>query len=257
MQRRKILTRAHKEGVIDLVEKLIPSGLVQRFHRFAENSFYSYAKATCALCLVPLVFSDGKIQKASPKRLLLHYAVLSLVAMNMSQKLFITVQRLGAGHLDILTYLCFAAFLTQLVTFCNSASNVLLPDETMDIINGWPKILPLMCDPDEASRDKMRIIVNTKTALVISAQAVMAPVIAVGVSGASFLFESEPLSLYSMVQAIGLIAPDSRVPRLMWKLLLWPFEFATYLVPLVSAVWGAQVLVLVFVIVLSCVDNLR
>ena len=103
----------------------------------------------------------------------------------------------------------------------------------------------------------MRIIVNTKTALVITAQAIIAPVIAGGVSGANFLFEPESLSLYSVGRAAGLIPRDSQVPNLIWKLLLWPLEFVTYLVPMISAVWGAQVLVLVIVVVLSCADNLR
>ena len=257
VQRYKIRRTAEKEGMIDLVEKLIPARWIQRFHGFAESSFYLFAKATCALCLSPLIFSEGKFQKASPKRLKLHYVILSLVAMNTSHKFFITAQRLGAGQLDILTYVCFATFLTLLVTFSVGASNLLLPDETMDILNGWSKILSSSSCQAESNGRRMSIVVNTKAALVITAQAIMTPIIAISVSGVNFVLDEEPLSLYATSRAVGLIPQDSQVPNWMSKLLHWPFEFATYLLPLISAVWAAQTLVLVVVDVLHCVENLR
>ena len=102
----------------------------------------------------------------------------------------------------------------------------------MDIINGWPEILSRTSGSDEGNGKGMPIVVNTKTAVFITAQAVMGPIIAIPGSASSFVFESEPLSLYAASVAVGLIPQESHVPSLVWKLLLWPLDLLMYLVPL-------------------------
>ena len=145
IQKHKIRTRSNQKGLFDFVEQVFPSGWIQHFHRCAESAFYFYAKANCSLCLVPLILCERKFQRTTLKTLLLHYIMLSAMAIIMTHRFVVLCQRVGTGQLDLHTYICAVSFLIYLVTFSNASSLLLLPDETIELINGWPKILRSSC----------------------------------------------------------------------------------------------------------------
>ena len=238
-----------------MLEQRIPQRYLHRFFNFADACFKWYTKVNCKLLLVPYsVSKDGKLEKLSTEKLWIHYSLLSILVLSMLHKLVIFVSRVASGHLDTTTYICAATFLCYLVAFSISSACLILTDETMDMINGWPSILMYYSAKDG---ERMSLVANTKTAIVISSLAVLAMTIAVAVSGFSIAFRALPVTFLAAAEAAGLIPANTKLPRIFWKLLLWPLEFIMYLIPMFIAGWGAMVLMLLVIVVMNCAYQLR
>ena len=103
----------------------------------------------------------------------------------------------------------------------------------------------------------MRLVTNAKTAAVLSSLAVLAMAVAWAVSGFSIAFPTLPATFLVMAETVGLIPKTLAVPRIIWKLLFWPLEFVMYAVPMLLAGWGGMVLMLLFMVIMNCTNELR
>ena len=208
-----------EEGISTLLEQFIPQRFLQKLFNFAEEWFKVYTKINCELCLIPYSLSeDGKLEPVSRTKIWIHYLVLSVLVVSMMHKLIIFLILLSSKTLNTSTFICCATFLCYLVAFSISSSCLFLTDETMDMINGWPKILMYFAEEDGKS---MRLVTNTKTAVVISSLAVLAMATACPASTFSIAFQALPVTFLVMAESVGVIPVTWKVPRVIWKLLLW------------------------------------
>ena len=256
VQKHKIRSKNFdEEGILDLLEQFIPQTNLHRLFNLAEKSFQLFTKINCKLCLIPYSLSDdGKLEPISRTKLWIHYLVLSVLAVSMMHKLIIFIFLISSGTLDTETFFCGAVSLCYVVAFSLSSSTLILPEETMDMINGWPKIL--MHFPDEDGK-VMLLVANTKTAVVILEIAILMMVIASAGSGFSIVFRALPVTILVAAETAGLITTTSEVPRIVWKSLFWPLEFIMYGVPLLQAGWGGMVTILLAMVLMNCTNQMR
>ena len=256
IQKHKIISKTEDgEGIFGLIEKCISEEYLQNFFKFAEKCFVFHTKINCKLCLAPYSLSqDGKLEHCSRKRIWIHYFVLLLLAVSMIHKFLIVVPRISSGTIDTTTFICIATFLCYLVAFSVSSSFLILTDETIDLIHCWPRILMYCAEENE---EPVALVANTKTAVVVSSVAILAQTIAWGVSVFSFVFPDLPATYIVMAGKVGLVPVASKIPRIMWKLLLWPLELMTYILPLFMAAWAPMILMIDIMVARNCVNQLR
>ena len=182
------------EGLLYFIESLIPPHYLEKFYKLAENCLSFYTKTVCRLCLVPLILTeDGKLAKAPLKKLLIHYLLQGIFMLSMLHKMAVLFYRLAYDELGTMTFVCAATVLCYLVAFSLSASCLFLQDETTDIINGWPEILDYYSNEDDGI--KLKIINNTKIAIVVTSLAGLAMVIGFVVSTFFSVLHSEHYQL--------------------------------------------------------------
>ena len=245
------------KGLLYLLEGFIPSNYVQQLQKIAEDSLRFYTKTVCKLYLVPLVVKEnGELAKAPLKRLLVHYLLQTIFVVSMLHKMAVLFHRLAFEELDTLTFICATTFLCYCVAFSCPASCFFLPDETIDMINGWPKLLAYYSTDDDGIT--LKLINNTKTAIVITSLAALAMVIGFGIPVFfSFVFQALPVGWMPTAEAIGLIPEDTRVPRILWKFMFLPLEMFMYVPPMFMAGWSAMLLMLIVMVTRTCLDHLR
>ena len=214
VQKHKIRSKNFdEEGILDLLEQFIPQTNLHRLFNLAEKSFQLFTKINCKLCLIPYSLSDdGKLEPISRTKLWIHYLVLSVLAVSMMHKLIIFIFLISSGTLDTSTFLCGAVSLCYLVGFSASSSDLILTDVTMDLINGYPKIMMHYSDEDGKV---MPVIANTKTAVVIAGTAILMMLIALAASGISIVFRAVPVTILVAAETAGLITTTSEVPRIL------------------------------------------
>ena len=240
-----------------LLEWLFPQAYLRSvfIKVFAENSFHFYTTVACKLCLVPFSLSnDGKLETVSLKKLCIHYSILVVQLISMMHKGFVLISRVLSGRIDTMTFICAATFLCYLVPFSTSSSGLILQGETIDLINSWPSIL--MYFSEENGR-LMPLVANTKTAVVVSSVAILAMVIAAGVSGFSIVIQAQPFTFFAIAETFGLIRCDLKIHSTVWKILFWPMEFIMYLLPMFTAGWGTMVMLLNIMVIMNCANKLR
>ena len=258
IQRHKIISKIDdQEGIFGLIEKCIPERQLQKFFNFADQCLRFHTMIKCKLCLAPFSLSEhGNLEHSSGKKLWIHYLVLSLMVLSMMHKLIAVLPRVSSGTLDTTTFICTAYFLCYLVAFSVSLSCLILTDETIDLINDWHTILMYYCAEEEGEVPGS-VVTNTKTAFVVCSVAIMAQTIAWGVSVFSFVFPDLPATYIVMADEAGLVPVAPIIPRIFWKLLLWPLELMTYILPMFMAAWGSIVFLVNIIVSSTCVNQLR
>ena len=255
IQKSNRLPKKDGKGVFQLLEQTVPKSYLDRLFIFSKKSFKFYTKYTCKLYLAPYsVSEDGKLEILAGRKIWIHYLVLSVLFVSMMHKFVIFVGRVAAGQLDTMTFICSASSLVYLGGFSVASSSWILRDETIDIVHGWPDILTC-CSPEEG--EPIPLIANTKTAVMISSLAVLNVIISLAVSGFGFGMQSLPVTYFAAAEAVGLISPSTNVPRILWKLLFWPLECLTYVLPMFVSGWAAMLMMLMVMVIMNCANQLR
>ena len=241
--------------IFRLIEEYVPDIYLQKFYKLVEKLFNFYTKANCTLCLAPFSLSeDGKLEHCSRKKLWIHYSVLFLLLLSTLHKLVVSITLISSGKLDTSTLMCAATFLFYMVPACVSCSFLILTDETIDLINGWPKILSYYPNEDGAA---LPLVANSKTAICVFIIAFKAQAVTVCVSGFSFVFRKLPVTMVAVAQDVGLIPVTSGIPRIIWSLVFLPLEFIMIATPLLMVTWGGMILMLFLMVVLNCLNQQR
>ena len=155
-----------------------------------------------------------------------------------------------------MTIVCATTVICYVVAFGASTSCLVLQDETIDMINGWPGVLEFYSKDDD--RIHLKIIDNTKTAIVVMSCAGLGTAVGFGMPiFYSFAFRAVPVGLMPAAEMLGLIPSDTRIPRILWKTLFLPLECCMYVLPMVTAGWCSMLLMLIIMVVQTCLDQMR
>ena len=98
------------------------------------------------------------------------------------------------------------------VAFSMTTSCLFVQDETIGMINGWPRVLEFQCKEDGGVR--LKVIKNMK--IVVTSLAGLAMVIGFAVpTFFRFAFRAFPLGLMSAAEAITLLPLNTIIPRIL------------------------------------------
>ena len=139
-----------------------------------------------------------------------HYAVFSLGSVLILQKAWGTVELLLFEELKIQTFMCISLFIIYLISFMVGLGIWARPQETMDLLNSWPKTLACLEEIREGPPPKP--FDDMSTALKIIAIFLVTQGIAFAAGLLSLIMSNLPICFFPMAEKYGLI-PQDVMPR--------------------------------------------
>ena len=225
-------------------------------YNFALKCFRFYTKANCNLRLIPMSMStEGKLETASVKSLILYFAILGLLLLSMVHKMVYTAVRIASRKLDVITFVCTTEFLIFLVSFSASTSCTFLPDETKGLVNHLPEMLAYFVEQNFTSA--VSVIGNIKTAVAVVSLALMSVLISLAAAGLSVSNSAYPTSLVLAIKSARLILTETEITLAVSIFLVFPLQFISYALPMLRSGWSCMVVLILIMINRDCVDCLR
>ena len=253
-------------SLIDPIDTLIAPETLALLHGFAATFFQSYTKILSRCYLIPYnVTSNGRLDPPSTNRLRIHSFFLLLQCLSMVHKMAVSGYRIFGGDsgttaVDIHTFMCITSFLAHFAPLTVSLSALFKNEETMGNVNNWDMILNFISQGREADFGPRRVgcAWNTEATLVVTSVLAMTTCCGAAISFFGFIVDAIPVSYLSTAEALG-FDPVSFIggPRILWKLLFWPFEFLTYTPPMCVAGWAGTINEVTVIVTKECLDRLR
>ena len=241
------------------IENIISQDKLLLFYKTAEKCFGFYGKICCKLHLVPYSFSpDGQLQKIPSSRILIHYAVLSALALSMMHKVAALCHHMfhpDSDAMDVNTAMSIMCVLAYLVTLGTTVSILREKEETVCIINSWGRIGSSLQDASGGGG----IFANAKIALLVLYVSGLCFFVGLGFSLIGLVFEDIPISYWAMAVRFGLLntSGTTALPTCLWKLGLWPLELVTYMVPMIMCGWSSLFNQLITAVINTHLNQLR
>ena len=183
--------------------------------------------------------ANGEYVPLDLKQKIWHYAALSLGSVLMLQKAWGTVELLLFEELKIQTFMCISLFLIYLVAFMIGLGIWARPQETMDLLNSWPKILACLAEiregPPPMPFDDMSSALKIMTVFLVTQG------IAFAAGLLSLIMSNLPICFFPMAEKYGLI-PEDVMPRFAWQLVFFPLEYFSYIPPMFIAPFSGGIL---------------
>ena len=267
-KRRQICARVKKHKIrssqdsdaITPIEKFLPREKLMLLYETARKCFYFYGKVCCKLHLAPYSFSpDGKLQHMASRGILIHYAVLTTLALSMMHKVAMLCHcmfRDDADAMDMSAAASIVGVMAYLVPLGATVSILRAKEETVCTVNSWGN---LAASSEDDESEQSGIFANVKAAVLVVYLSGVCSFVAIGLSLFGFVFKGLPISYYTTAVQLGLLnnSATAALPPLLWKLGLWPLEFVTYMVPMLMCAWSSFINQLIPIVVNDHLNQLR
>ena len=183
-----------------------------------------------------------------------HYAVLSLGFVILLQKTLGTLELLLFEELKIETFMCLSLFLIYMVATMIGLGVWARPEETMDLLNSWPRILS--CIQEIREEPALGPFDDISTTLKVITVLLVTQGIAFAAALMTIIMSNLPICLFPMAESLGLI-PDGIMPRFGWQLLFFPLEYLTDLPPVLIAPYSGSILLILVGVLKLYLQELR
>ena len=214
---------------------------------FRGIAFFQLAPFRCTL--------TGQYVPLNSKKTVRHYIALAIVVLFMLQKFVGTAQILLYEQLKVETFMCLSLFVIHFAAFMTSLGMWARPEQTLDLLNSWPKILACLEEIQGDGRHPTPFD-NMSTSLKIIAPFLVCQGIALGTGVASLLFSNLPACFFPMAENFGLI-PEGVLPRFGWQLVFFPLECLSYIPPMFAAPFSGAILVILMGVLKVYLDQVR
>ena len=228
----------------------------QRLTDISVKSCALINETAIKFCLVP-VFRDefGNFHAAPWSQLIVHFSFLLMWFALTALKLHGCILLISQGILDVRTFICLALLGILSTSTAVALACLLKPKETAQLLNCSESILECVgvdvgkrivpCDSPEVSLK----VIGLNFLIWLTA---------VDAAAFTLLDDSLPVSLYPNARRLGILEGDGEVVLgWIWKILFLPFEFISYALPILSAVFAAQVLVTTIGTFSACMNEVR
>ena len=182
---------------------------------------------------------SGEYVHLNSKQKTRYYAALGIGFVLMLQKLWGTAELLLFEELKIETFMCISLFLIYLVAFMIGLGIWARPQETMDLLNSWSKILACLEEIREGPLPTP--FDDMSTTLKVIAVFLVTQGIAFAAGLLSLIMSHLPICFFPMAEKYGLI-PEGILPRFCWQLVFFPLEYFSYIPPMFCAPFSGAIL---------------
>ena len=226
------------------------------YSALGAKSFEFLYQGSVFLNLVPFRRNDSGeyVPLDCWKQKVKYYAVLCLGFVFMLHKILATVEILLFEELKIQTFMCISLSLVYLIAVMIGLGIWARPEETMDLLNSWPRILSCIQEVREGPR--LSPFDDVSTALKVITVLVVTQGIALAAALMTIKMNTLPVSLFPLAESLGLI-PEGVLPRFGWALLFVPLEYLTYVPPMFIAPYSGGILLVLVGVLKLYLQELR
>ena len=207
--------------------------------RVAEASFSFICRAGCYTCALPMEYHSGELS-SNPgwKHLFIHYTWFASVWAFTGLRTVVWLPLLVEEGMSVNTLLSIALLLPCMCAGSFGIANVLMVKKTVQLFNSWKHTLGCL-------QNQKRRIVSEYEDLTLSMK-IIGVAGAVAVAGPSFLavtflFPHLPTCLHNILLRFGL---GHSMPKIILQVCCIPAELILVIQPLLSAGFGATILII-------------
>lgn len=175
------------------------------------------------------------------KQKIRHYAAVGIAVSLMLQKFIGVAELVLFEELKIETFMCLTLFVIHFAACMISVGMWARPQETMDLLNSWSKILGCLEEIREEGRPPPTPFDDMSTSLKVVAVFLVTQGVALGAGLLSLAFSNLPACLFPMAEKYGLIPPGV-LPRFGWQFVFFPLEYFSCIPPMFCAPFTAAIL---------------
>ena len=189
------------------------------------------------------------------KDILFHWAVMIAYAALMAQKLMAFVHQTGGSeNLNVETLISLAFLMGYAGPVCFSVSTLLKKQETCELVNIWSHFIHQFIPSAIGSQAKMP---NVQTAVEILAMVPVLALLAIALPATTAIFQGIPGSFLFAAEEAGLIPAITFIPHVVWRILFWPLEMATFCPLVLLILCTAMVVTRGLQVAFTCTSELR
>ena len=213
------------------------------YFSMARKCFEFFLHSCATIYLTPFTrTADGQYVPRGRKGMVMHYTVwLVKCILFLHKTLGLGTLLLYDNEFNIETIMCAAHFILYFISFSISLVMLVKPKETMDLLNSWPLILSCLKQPGKPEPTQFD---DLSEAFKLIALLIMTQGAAVGGAIVSHIFSTLPTCYLATAERLGLI-PQGLLPRSAWRSFFFPLEYATYLLPMLSASFACSLFLIV------------
>ena len=231
----KKLTQQDDWKTIFGLEKSMYSALGAKcFQIIVKGSFFFY--------LVPFRRTAGGeyVRLENWKQKVRHYAALCVGFASALHKVLGAAEVLLFQELSVESFMVISVVLIYSVTILLSVAVLARPEETMDLLNSWPRILA--CIQEILEGPTLSPFDDVSTSLKVIAIFLVSQGVVIAALLLSIVMGHLPVFWLPLADRLGLI-PEGIMPRFGWQLLFLPLEYLTYLPPMFIAPFSGGIMV--------------
>ena len=251
-----MIRSTQRNSLIETVEQIISRDARVWFYEATSKWFNFIGRICSKLYLIPYSFDEnGKLRIFSRRQLLIHYAVYAAAALSALHKFVVLCYRFSSADstlTDLSTFLCVISVLSYFVPFTIAVSVLFRKEETACVLNTWNDLLASLQPENEDGG----VFCDTEAAFVLVSVSELCLVGGLGISMLGFMFESLPVSYFTAAEGLGLVNP-TYMPNILWKLVLWPMELVTYMMPVLPCAWSHTINDMIAIIMKNCLSQMR
>ena len=206
------------------------------------KGFELFFKTSVFFHLVPFRRTEsGKYVPLTRKQKMAHVAVLFVGFAFATHKTLAALEMLLLEGMTAETFICVCVFLLYLAPMLISLGVWAQPEETMDLLNSWPYVLPCVQEIRGEGLPVLSPFEDVNTTLKIMSSVLVTLVIVPGAGLMAVFMNNLPVWLLPLAQRLGLIPPNL-LPPIGWKLLFMPLEYLTLIPPLMMGCFTVAIL---------------
>ena len=168
--------------------------------------------------------------------------MLAMLNLIMFHKLAVSAERVLFEELNVITFMCISGTFVYFVPSCMSLGITLKWQETVDMLNSWPRILACLETRRQRGTKRKAQFGNLSLALKLIALAVTVPIVVFAAVSLSILFKNLPVCLLPLAKGVGIVPKGEVLPYFTWQLIFFPLEVATAVPPLAAAGFSAGIM---------------
>ena len=193
-------------------------------------------------CLAPFTRTlNGEYVPLDLRQRTRHYVALSIVYALTLQKTWGTLEMVISEELRLETFMCISLYLVWSAPSMVCLGIWARPQEAMDLLNSWPKILSCL-EEIEGETAPSPFDSNSASVKAIGLNvALQGTAVAAGL--VTIIFDNLPICFLQVGNRFGLI-PDGILPHFWWQLIFSPLEHFIHVAPMLCTGFTVGILVI-------------